>query len=113
MKEYIQKYLFGKKFYKVKARYKKETVCEFFKKLTDSDTDGALRGDTIFRSMVTHRSTFGATPDLSDRTSLRLRRPPHFAQWSLIASFSALRLISAIGHHFGFGTRLISLNGHS
>jgi flagellar hook-associated protein 2 len=29
-----------------------------FKKLTDSDTDGALRGDTIFRSMVTQlRST--------------------------------------------------------
>ena len=35
MKRYIQKYLFGKRFYKVKARYKKEKVYEFFKKLTD------------------------------------------------------------------------------
>ena len=35
MKQYIQKYLFGKKFYKVRAKYKEEKVSEFFEKLTD------------------------------------------------------------------------------
>ena len=52
MKKYIQKYLFGKRFYKVKAKYKKEKVGEFFKKLTDGTiTNQKPDGKEIISSM--------------------------------------------------------------
>ena len=52
MKRYIQKYLFGKKFYKVKARYNKEKGYEFFKKLTDGTiTNQKPDGKEIISSM--------------------------------------------------------------
>ena len=52
MKRYIQKYLFGKKVYKVKARYNTEKLYEFFKKLTDGTiTNQKPDGKEIVSSM--------------------------------------------------------------